>query len=110
MLAWNSKPVKLVDYPLLIIVWGQEGCPACEEYTPRFRRIAAQYARCVPAVVVDAGRFDRASDHYRIRATPTTMISRFGRRSLYSIEGSAPDQQIENLFQFAMRGLDCKLS
>jgi len=101
--------MKLIDYPLLIVVWGQEGCPACEEFTPRFRRIAAKYARCVPAVVVDAERFDSAANHYRIRATPTTMISRFGRRSLYSIEGTAPDDQVEALFQFAMHGMDCKL-
>jgi thiol-disulfide isomerase/thioredoxin len=101
--------MKLVDYPLILIVWGQDGCPACEEYTPRFRGIASKYASCIPAVVIDAERFEGAANHYRIRSTPTTMISRYGRRSLYSIEGTAPDEQIERLFQFAMQGMDCKL-
>lgn len=101
--------MKLIDYPCIVIVWGMNGCPACEEYTPRFRRIAGRYARCVPAVVIDSEQYEQASDHYRIRATPTTMISRYGRRSLHHIEGSAPDAEIERLFQIAMHGMDCKL-
>jgi thiol-disulfide isomerase/thioredoxin len=101
--------MKLIDYPVIVIVWGQDGCPACEEYTPRFRQVAGQYASCIPSVVIDAERYDQAANHYRIRATPTTMISRYGRRSLYSIEGSTENKQIETLFQYAMRGMDCKL-
>jgi thioredoxin-like negative regulator of GroEL len=101
--------VKLIDYPILIIVWGQDGCPACSEYVPRFRRVANRYQRCLPSVVVDAEKFERAANHYRIRETPTTMISRYGRRSLYSISGAAGEGEIDKLFQYAMTGMDCKL-
>lgn len=101
--------MKLIDYPILVVVWGQDGCPACAEYVPHFRRVATKYASCVPSVVIDAANFERAADHYRVRETPTTMISRYGRRSLYSIVGDAPESEIEQLFQYAMHGLDCKL-
>jgi thiol-disulfide isomerase/thioredoxin len=101
--------MKLVDYPLIVMVWGMDGCPACEEYIPRFRRVASKYAQCVPAVVLDANRYEDAANHFRIRATPTTITSRYGRRGIYAIEGDAPDEDIEKLFTAVMWGRDCKL-
>lgn len=101
--------MKLINYPVLVVVWSQEGCPGCASYLPKFRRVAPLYQSCIPSVVVDAAQHDSAADHYRIRVTPTTSILRYGRQSLQLIEGDADEATIDQLFHFAMRGMDCSL-
>lgn len=101
--------MKLIDYPILIVVWSQEGCPGCESYFPKFKKVAPKYQACIPSIIVDVSRHERAADHYRVRVTPMTTIMRYGRQSLYAIEGDADEAQIESLFQTAMVGMDCSL-
>lgn len=96
--------MKLTEYPVIIVVWGQEGCPACDEFIPRFRRVAKKWARCVPAVVVDAGAYTDAADSFRVQSTPTTMILRHGRKSLFLLDGATDDASIERLFAYASDG------
>lgn len=101
--------MKIIDYPVIIVVWSQEGCPGCGTYVPKFKRVAPKYQKCIPSIVADAERFGNAADHYRIKVTPTTLILRYGRPSLYRIEGDAEPTVIEELFQRAMVGMDCPL-
>ena len=58
----------------VVVVFSQEGCPACEEYLPRFQRIAA--TKTGPSRIVDVGVPDAEgiSDNFGIEATPTTMV------------------------------------
>lgn len=101
--------VKIWEMPVAVILWTQDGCPACEEYLPRFLRVAKKYERCLPVIVADVNRFPNAADAYSIANTPTTIISRYGERSFRFIDGDGPEHAIESLFYSAMRGLDCAL-
>lgn len=101
--------MKLTDRPVVVVTWAMHGCPACDEYLPTFRKIAEKYQRCVPSVIVDANRYPAAADHYRVKATPTTMIMRYGRRGIMKIEGAADEAEIERLFGYAFYGMDCKI-
>lgn len=101
--------MKIIDYPVIVVVWSQEGCPGCSSYLPKFRKVAPKYQTCIPSIVVSAENFGRAADHYRIRVTPTTSILRYGRQSPSVLEGDADPNAIEGLFQTAMVGMDCQI-
>jgi thioredoxin-like negative regulator of GroEL len=69
--------------PIGVFVFGQAGCPACSEYIPRFKRIAAAFRQRFPI-----GIYDLAKDGHRaqemattldIKATPTTVVMNRGR-------------------------------
>ena len=92
------------DYPVIVISWYQEGCPACEEFVPRIRAVAERFKACIPTAILDANEYSADADHLWVRATPTTMTIRSGRRSPYTI-GSVPDDQIEAYYQFVLRSL-----
>jgi thiol-disulfide isomerase/thioredoxin len=99
--------VNIMQIPVAVIVWTQEGCPACEDYIPRFLQIAKRYERCLPILIVDVNRFPEAADAFGVMNTPTTFVSRYGQRSFRFLDGDVPEYAIESLFQAALRGLDC---
>lgn len=101
--------MKWTHMPLVVVVWGQQGCPGCSTYIPKFRRVAERYGQCIPSVILSADENAGLADYYRVMATPTTHIFRWGRKSLRWIDGDADEQTIDSLFQFAMRGLDCQI-
>jgi thioredoxin-like negative regulator of GroEL len=101
--------MRITDKPLVIAVWVMPGCGACEEYLPRFRQVAGRYSRCIPSVIIDATKNEEAANAFRVKATPTTMVVRNGRRGAFSIEGSADAERIEELYSYAFFGLDCKI-
>lgn len=86
----------------VVVVFSQEGCPACEEYLPRFQRIAA--TKAVPSRIVDVGLPDAEaiSDNFGVEATPTTMVLK---RPVGAIkaEGALSDADIEQLFGIAAK-------
>jgi len=92
------------EYPLLVTCWYQVGCPACEEFVPRLRGVAERFKACVPTAILDANEYSDDADSLWVRATPTTMILRHGRRSPFTI-GSVPDDQIEAYYQLVYRNL-----
>lgn len=100
---------KIWEIPVAVILWTQEGCPACEEYYPKFHRVAQRYAGCLPIIIADINQFPGAADKYRVAATPTTMITRYGERPFFGgfLDGDAPEDRIEHLFGVAVTGLDC---
>jgi len=101
--------VKFVDYPVLVVVWEQHDCPACDQYGPVFREIAARYQNCVPSVVVLADHYPQAADHYFVQGTPPTMMLRYGRRTFLSIDGPGTPEQIHHFFAAAMQYASCQL-
>ncbi len=95
---------------MLVVVWTQDGCPACEEYHPTFVSAAAHYQNCVPSVVVKADEWSAEADRYFISGTPTTTLLRYGRRTFHTLNGPATAEQIDHYFQVAMRLVrDCQL-
>ena len=61
---------------VMVVVVGQAGCPACEEYLPRFRARAQRYAGAFPIHVFEADKFPQEADRLQITDTPTTLVLR----------------------------------
>lgn len=102
--------MKIWEMPVAVLLWTQEGCPACEEYLPKFRTVALEYAKCLPVIIVDVNAFPRAADVFRVQSTPTTMITRFGKRGFAGfIDGDGSEDRIRTLFGAAASGLDCQI-
>lgn len=60
-----------------VFVFGQAGCPACEDYIPRFNRVAARFSQAFPIGVYDIAKDPRAGEfatRLGIQATPTTVV------------------------------------
>lgn len=78
-----------------VAVFVQPGCGACEEFVPRFSRIAAPLpAQGVGVHVVDISKFPTTAQQFKVNATPTTVVltnsSGGGRR----LVGAADDAEI----------------
>lgn len=99
----------ITEIPVAILCFTQDGCPACESYMPKLLSTAKRYERCLPIIVVDVHKHPGAADHFRIDSTPTTIITRYGRRSFRFIAGDGDEQLIENLFYSATMGRDCQI-
>ena len=91
-----------------VIVFIQEGCPACHEFVPRFQRIAEPYKRCGVALFapdISNPKDQKAQDaanFYKIEATPTmVVVSARGRVKKY--EGAVEDEEIVK----ALSGFAC---
>jgi thioredoxin-like negative regulator of GroEL len=102
--------MRIQEMPVAILVWTQEGCPACEDFMPKFLAIAEEYSNCLPIIIADVAKFPGAADVFRVQSTPSTMITRYGRRGFAGfIEGDAPEERIRRLFAAAGNGLDCQV-
>ncbi len=91
--------VRLTDYKALILVFGQSGCSACEEYIPIFRRVAARH-NGVPAFAIDSSKQEEASDKFLVTVTPTTFLVSHG-RVVKKFEGGGSVADVEKLFRYA---------
>ena len=92
---------------VVVVVVGQPGCGACEEYLPKVQAIAPSYARVLPIVILSAAdprpEVQAWMDQYKIEATPTTLVLR--RRELgggvWKMEGLQDDAVIRQVMDFA---------
>jgi thiol-disulfide isomerase/thioredoxin len=86
----------------IIIVFAMDGCGHCDEFKPRFRRIARSYPD-VGALVVDAneGEANALAQKYGIDGTPTMLIMRKGTAQTYKVDGAVSDAAIHNAFRHA---------
>jgi thioredoxin-like negative regulator of GroEL len=94
-----SQALDVSQYPIMILVFGMDGCPACSTWLPLFRA-AAQRNSDVPAFAVDCNKQPDAADHYKIRVTPTTVILSYG-RVLVKHEGAGTQADAEKVFRDA---------
>lgn len=89
---------------VVVVVFTIEGCEACEEYKPRFRRIASSYQKRVPIFMMNANDPQNAdlANRLNVAAVPATFVMRkpFG---LIRVEGAIPDSQIAWLLGVAAR-------
>lgn len=58
---------------LEVLVFVQNGCPACHEITPLVERMGAHYGQCVSTRIVDVHREGLLADRMRITETPTVI-------------------------------------
>ena len=105
----------------MIIVFAMAGCPACEEYKPRFEKMVAGFQRhgvpivyhvhgraiargTIPLLIVDAASENPSvvslADQYGVSGLPSTLLlTRRGRP--VRLEGAVDDQQIYDLLAAA---------
>lgn len=92
----------------LVLVFVQQGCPACEEYMARFDRFAQSYHRegRVPVQVGDVGRGGyrtlSLADAFKVEATPTTIgVTRGG--DVIRLIGAVENHHIKQMFENVSR-------
>lgn len=90
-----------------VFVFVMEGCGACEEYLPRFSKIAEPYhAQGLPIGVYDIAKHGREAEfgtRMGIQATPTT-IRMDGAGRFHKHVGAISDGAIAALLKAAVRG------
>ena len=106
---------------VVIVVWAQHGCPACDKYLPQLtERIETHQATYgtpfhvwSPGEPIGEGEilvlfYDAASkndelqdyaDKLGVKATPSTYL--LTRHGVHKIEGAIPDDQIDTLLNAA---------
>lgn len=93
--------MSIPEYPIVVVVFGMEGCPACASYIPKFREVARAWQGRVPAFVVDANQQPAAADFYGITDTPTTLVLRYGAKLGHPLVGAADLNEINDVFRLA---------
>lgn len=88
-----------------VVVFHQTACPACEDYIPRFKRIAVRYRAHLNIQIANLAhatkRVQDAAEHYSVTAIPTTLVLDANDKLLKRTVGAITDKQIENVFTFA---------
>lgn len=97
------------DAPVMVIVASQPGCPACDDYLPRFERLAAPYAaQGLPILHIDTNDERPEAqvwmDRARVTSTPSTYVVQHLRRGgrAWKVEGAVDDATIAQLLDYAM--------
>jgi thiol-disulfide isomerase/thioredoxin len=114
--------VDLRPYKVVVLVFGSPGCPACQEFTPRFRQIAQAYVQCLPEMVqgqpqpraagaifyLDANDPKNApvADRFNVQYMPTVIVLRKP-RGMLRFDGSVPNNKIVEILNAAVQGLSC---
>lgn len=88
-----------------VVVFYQDGCPACHEYVPRFKRIAVKYRGHLNIQVVNLNRaVKRVQDAaivFKITSIPTTLVLDANDQELQRKIGAISDAQIAKLLENA---------
>lgn len=93
---------------VIVVVFVQEGCPACDDFKPRFDRLAERYVRAgLPIFVYNAASDDTAlsswMDQLKVEGTPTLLVLKRGPSRPLRIDGAVPDDEIETALRSAYR-------
>ena len=89
----------MADPRTLVAVFHSTQCPACQEYLPEFRKVAARHPS-VTVYLIDVDQHPQYADHYQITAMPTTMAMRKP-QGVMRAQGIIPEDQIEWFFRMA---------
>ena len=73
-----------------VLLFVMQGCSACAEYAPRFRRLS----RDLRVYVIDVDKYEKHSDFYKILSAPSAVICDWKGRPLNTITGSTTDAEI----------------
>lgn len=100
---------------IVVAVFTMKGCPACEDYLPRLRRIATaprpelqglSYAHYLPIPYYDVAdaKYEGLCNRFGVLYTPTTLILRKP-TGIKRFDAALTDPEIEQMFGVALRGL-----
>jgi thiol-disulfide isomerase/thioredoxin len=109
-----------VDSPIVIAVFHQAGCGHCEEYLPKFRRVASEYGPVledgkptignpnggIVSLIYDCDskeKYDAYAAGFKVEATPTTLILRHNNYGggLVRYESNMDEPQIHEMMRRA---------
>lgn len=96
-----------VDARAIVMVVSQDGCGACEDYLPRFEKVAAPYSAAIPIIKLDAAderpEAQQLMDQVKTESTPTTYVLRHNSLGggVWRIEGSQDENTIRQLLEWA---------
>lgn len=80
-----------------VFVFAQHGCPACDEFLPRFKQLAGGAPFPVGVYHLgDGGRGDELATALKINATPTTVVMTRGGKFLKKV-GAIADRALQTL-------------
>jgi thiol-disulfide isomerase/thioredoxin len=82
-----------------VAIFTMSGCPACEDFVPRVRRLSQRHRRAgLRIAVIDVERHTALADSERIGVTPTAVLPRAGGR----MNGAGNDAQILRMLEDAL--------
>jgi thioredoxin-like negative regulator of GroEL len=89
---------------IVVVVFTIAGCEACEDYKPRFQRIAQAYQNQFPIMLFDANdpRCADLATRLNVQNVPATFALRRP-TGMIRVEGAIPDSQIAWLLGVAAR-------
>jgi thiol-disulfide isomerase/thioredoxin len=93
--------------PCQVVVFHMNGCGPCEEYLPRFRKIASGYKNRLSIRAVNITRTERRIQatviKFKVEATPTTLVIDDSDTVLKRKVGALDEREIERLLEFAVK-------
>lgn len=90
-----------------VVVFVQEGCPACHEIRAVTDRIAAHYAACVTTRYVDAHNEGIFADTMQVQETPTVIGYQDFRPVVRLIGAENFEQRMAGLYASLLDGGSC---
>jgi hypothetical protein len=93
---------------IVVVVFKMAGCSACEEYVPRFKRIAQHYTSCIPIMIIDANdkRYEQLATRLNVSNVPATYVMRRP-HGVVPLIGAGSDAEIQSLLDIAAREAVC---
>lgn len=94
---------------VVVLVFVMDGCSACDEYLPVFKKIAAPYKQAgIPILIYDIGddapdAVDALAERFGVEATPTTVVARRGLPGYLKVEGDDGPAATKQLMDAALR-------
>jgi thioredoxin-like negative regulator of GroEL len=87
---------------VVVVLFTMNGCPACHEFRPRFRKLAEPYGRYMPIVMadVDDPRFEGLAERLQVRELPVTFALRRP-HGMIRVVGNVPDAHAKWLLDVA---------
>lgn len=89
-----------------IVVFHQNGCPACHDYLPRFKRRAVKYRALCNIQTANISTNEKAfhaANKFKVEAVPTTIVFNDSDKVLRRAEGAIADIEIIKLLEFAAK-------
>jgi thiol-disulfide isomerase/thioredoxin len=92
---------------LEVLVFVQEGCPACHEIRPLVDQLAAHYGRCVRTRIVDVNKESLLSDAMQVRDTPTIIGAKNFHSELRMVGAENAATRLPQLYSSLVTGASC---
>ncbi len=81
-----------------VLVFVQQGCPACHEIRAMVDRIGAHYAACARTRFVDVTQESLLADTMMVRATPTVIATKHYRPVARMVGGDDAAKRLPQLY------------